>query len=390
MNPWGSSKEDHRMNRILTRTSLSLALALGAGTSAHATQASKGFITGTVVNQHGLPLPNVEVVADNTLGYNSNLITHTDAQGHYKISVNGMPVTFKVSAKTALKYKGSQIPVALVAKGPSVVPGNVGGVVDFVLKPDTSTPYGNLGLITVQRGIGSVGEIDYSKVVLTLTPVGKLADGSSGKDIVVRPIHLAGWFVVNVMYGTYKVSATENGQPLEVRQKGDGTILREWGRSFTGDFLKDMWAPNPALNVEVRHPEVSVTPNARPGDRAASVASATGEAGSAPARLTISGTLSADVDLRGAVVFACVPSGSGGKSCDEVYTRSVTATGSGQQVKYTLSNLSAGLDYRLVAWLDQDGNGDVSDGDLLGTFGEGAQTVMPPVGNANITLAPTH
>ncbi|MBZ9749852.1 carboxypeptidase-like regulatory domain-containing protein [Deinococcus sp. HMF7604] len=377
------------MNRILTRSIFASALTLGLCTSAHATQAVRGFITGTVVNQAGAPLPNVEVVADNTLGYNSNLITRTDAQGHYKISVNGMPTTFKVSAKTTLKYKGAQIPISLSAKGQAVVPGNVGGVVDFVLKPDTSTPYGNLGLVTVQMGVGVSSLVDYNKVVLTLTPVGKLADGSSGKPLVVRPVHLAGWFVVNVMYGTYKVTATENGQPLEVRQKGDGTILREWGSSFTGDFIKDMWAPNPALNVEIRHPETATVPDARPSANSSAASSSTASSSSSGGP-TISGTLRADTDLKGAVVFACVPAGHGGEDCDEGFTRFVTVKGSGQQVSYVLNNLSPGLEYRLVAWLDQDGDGDVSDGDLLGLLNDSDDTVMAPVKNADITLKPTN
>lgn len=376
------------MNRTLAHSILST-LTLSLCMSAQATQAVQGFITGTVVNQAGAPLPDVEVVANNTLGYNSNLITHTDAQGHYKISVHGMPTTFKVSAKTTLNYKGSQIPISLSAKGESMVPGNVGGVVDFVLKPDTSTPYGNLGLVTVQMGVGLSTLVDYSKVVLTLTPVGKLADGSAGKPLVVRPVHLAGWFVVNVMYGTYKVTATENGQPLEVRQKGDGTILREWGSSFTGDFIKDMWAPNPALNVEIRHPETSTVPDARPAATTPATNSSTANSNTSGGP-TISGTLRADTDLKGTVVFACVPVGHGGEDCDEVYTRFATVKGSGRQVSYMLNNLSPGLEYRLVAWLDQDGDGDVSGGDLLGLLNDSTTTVMAPIKNADITLKPTN
>ncbi len=340
------------MRRIQFNAALLLSLALGTTLStARATQAVPGYITGTVVGIQGQPLPDIEVVADNTLGYNSNLITHTDPQGHYKISVNGMPTTFKVRAKAVLKYKDRKIPIALVPQGQDEVPGNVGGVVDFVLKPDESKPYGNLGLVAVMRGVGSMGVIDYNKVVLTLTPVGKLADGSTGKPLVVKPKQLYGWFVVNVMYGTYKVTATENGQPLEVRQKGDGTILREWGKSFVGDFLTDGWDSSPTLNVEVRHPETAEVPSSaepRASGPSQSVPSAglptsNGAAGTNPNGLTISGTLSADMDLKGAVVFACVPAGSGGKECDRGYTRAVTIQSSGRSVLYMVDGLSAGL-----------------------------------------------
>ncbi len=352
------------------------------------TGAQRGFITGTVTNAQGQPLARVEVVADNTLGYNSNLITHTDAQGHYALKVTGMPVTFRVSAKTTLEYHGSRIPITLTPKGESVVPGNVGGVVNFVLKPDTSTPYGNLGVVTVQRGVGSDGEIDFSHVVLTLTPVGTLADGSRGKALVVRPVHLAGWFVVNVMYGTYTVTATENGRPLQVRQKGDGSVLREWGSSFTGDFLKDLWSPNPALNVEVRHPERATAPAARADSVSGAPGDAAPQRGGAAGGPTITGTLTADADLSGAVVFACVPAGSGGAGCDQGFTRATTITTSGRRAPYTMTGLSLGLEYRMVAWLDRDGDGDVNAGDLLGVFGGDGTTVMAPGQNINITLQP--
>lgn len=65
--------------------------------------AQRGYITGRVVNEQGVPLPGVEVVADNTAAYDSNLITHTDAQGNYRIDVRTAPVTFNVTATLPLR-----------------------------------------------------------------------------------------------------------------------------------------------------------------------------------------------------------------------------------------------------------------------------------------------
>ncbi|MBZ9749855.1 carboxypeptidase-like regulatory domain-containing protein [Deinococcus sp. HMF7604] len=218
---------------------------------------AQGFITGRIVNQYGQPVVNAEVVADNTLAYNSNLITHTDADGRYKISVNGMPTTFKVSAKITLNYPPYNPQVDLVPDGETVVPGNVGGVVNFTLKPGTSQ-YGNLGMIQVENGAGYF--VDLSKVELTVNSVGTLADGSSGVSFKVKPTHLWSWYVINVMYGTYTVTATENGVPLDVRKKFDGGELYEWHSSFTGGFTKDMWAPNPVMNLQLRPHNDDPTP----------------------------------------------------------------------------------------------------------------------------------
>ncbi len=221
-------------------------------------QPGQGYITGRIVNPYGQPIPNVEVVADNTLGYNSNLITHTDADGRYSISVLGMPTTFRVSAKIALNYPPYNPTVDLVPDGEVVVPGNVGGVVNFTLKPDTSSPYGNLGMIQVEHGVGYA--VDMSNVELTVTSVGILADGSSGVSFKIKPTHLWDWYVINVMYGTYTVTATENGIPVDIRQKFNGGELYEWSKSFTGGFIKDIWAPNPVMHLQLRPHEDNPTP----------------------------------------------------------------------------------------------------------------------------------
>ncbi len=256
------------LNRKLTATLLLLTLGLSACTTSTpagntptpgnpvptdpGNQPTAGDITGTVVSAQGQPLRGVEVVADNTLGYNSNLITHTDAQGHYKISVNGMPTTFNVSAKMTLNYPPYNPRVALVPDGDSVVPGNVGGVVNFTMKPDESKPYGNLGALSVQVGVGYGGTVDYSKVRITMTPVGLLADGTGGEPLTLTLKQLYGWWATNIMYGTYTVTATEDGRALDLRRKGNGSAIYGWDASYTGGFVKEVWAPDPVMYLEVR------------------------------------------------------------------------------------------------------------------------------------------
>lgn len=340
--------------------------------------AQQGFITGRVVNAQGQPVQGAEVIADNTLAYNSNLIVYSDAQGRYRIDVSVLPTTWNVTANVKLNYGGETYTIPLVPENPEVVAGRVGGVRNFTLKPKAITsrdPYGNLGIVNVQRGIGD--DTDESRVTLALTPVGKLADGSTGKPLTVKPIRSGdGWIVPNVMWGTYRVTATQDGQPLEIRRKAsDGSGV--WGKNYTGGFVLDYYAVRPTLFVEVRRAQGAGPPGAAPSSAPASAP--------APARASISGTLSADADLKGAVVFACVRRGDG---CDEDTTRATTIQTSGKRVSYTVDGLSPDLAYSLIAWLDLNGDGDVNAGDLLGTYrgGPDATPVSPPLRNADITL----
>ncbi|BDP44025.1 hypothetical protein DAETH_39940 (plasmid) [Deinococcus aetherius] len=227
------------------------------GASSAAT-AQRGFITGTVVNEQGVPLPGVEVVADNTLGYNSNLITRTDAQGRYRIDVRNAPVTFNVTASLSIRYDGYSASVALVPQTPETVPGGVGGVRNFTFKPkplSQADPYGNLACVFVEREAGNF-DIDPAQVILTLTPVGKLADGSTGK---VRQTKLvmsgSGWVAANVMWGTYKVTGTMNGRPIELRRRIPGMETYPWGMSYTGGFTRDYQALQPNMFLEIRLPK---------------------------------------------------------------------------------------------------------------------------------------
>ncbi|PYE55459.1 carboxypeptidase-like regulatory domain-containing protein [Deinococcus yavapaiensis] len=390
------------MNKLRLITLLVLTTALSAATlaapasttapSAATTSATAqpGYITGVVTDEQGKPIPNVEIVADNTLAYDSNLKARTDAQGRYKIDVRKAPVTFKVFAYLSLSHDGYSATVDLVPENPDVVPGGVGGVRNFVYKPKPTTrddPFGNLGLVYVERTVGEY-DVDPTKVVVTLTPVGKLADGTTPKPRSATPLPSGGGPVIgNVMWGTYKVTATLNGQPLEIRRRIGGFEQFEWGMSYTGGFTKDYYAVRPSMFLEVR--------SMRPG-RAASQSAPTQstQAQLPPARSTatqsvpsssISGTLRADVDLKGTVVLACVEKNG---ECDETMAGETTITTSGRSARYEIEGLQAGVAYSLVAWKDMNGDGEVNPGDLIGMFGadSGGQAVTAPASGLELTL----
>ncbi|MFC4453761.1 Ig-like domain-containing protein [Deinococcus sonorensis] len=215
----------------------------------------KGWITGHVRNSEGRPIPDVDVWADNQLLYDSNLSAVTDVNGAYRINIKAIPTTWRVTANANFSYKGQSIHVPLVPTNPADVAGPEGGVRDFVMRPQDITdsdPYGNLGIVSVTQPVGEY-DIDESKVRLTLEPVGLLADGTTGTARTVKPIRSgSGWIVPNVMYGTYRVTATQDGRPLEIRKRASGAETPPWGPSYTGDFIYGWNSTRLILYVEVR------------------------------------------------------------------------------------------------------------------------------------------
>lgn len=129
-----------------------LSVACLSGAASAATPAQKGFVTGTVVNEQGKPLPGVEIDVDNTLSYDSSLITYTDAQGRYKVDVRKLPFTFQVYAKMKLKYGDFTVNVELVPNNPDAVAGVAGGVRDFVFSPSLAGRGAGVWQVRSRRG----------------------------------------------------------------------------------------------------------------------------------------------------------------------------------------------------------------------------------------------
>ncbi len=356
------------MNKTLRTAFISLSTSLVLGGMAGAAN-PKGWITGTVVNAQGQPVRGAEIQADNTLSYDSFLTTYSDAKGHYKIDVSVLPTTWHVSASMRLKYQGEVYTIALLPDNDGFVAGRVGGVRNFILKPKpltASDPYGNLGTIRVEEEFG-IDQVDESRVALTLTPVGKLADGSTGKSVTVKPIHTPdGWIVPNVMWGTYTVTAKVDGQPLELRRTAYGPDAGPWKSSFTGGFTREYYAVRPTMFLLMR-PGQTVASTAAPPQR--------GGAG-------LSGTVHSAEEVRGTTVFACVRQGDG---CDEQTIHFVQVEASGRTAAYRITDLDPNLQYTVFGWRDLDGDGTINAGDLLGTYGDGTP-VSPPLTKVDLTI----
>lgn len=211
--------------------------------------AQAGYVTGKIVDEQGHPIVRAEVVADNTLFYNTNVIGYTDASGTYRLDIRQPVGTWHVTATMTLNYEGQTIPIDLVPESDEVLAGTVGGVRNFTFKP-AATQYGNLGLVNIRTGIGFYG--DPGEMTVTLKSVGTLADGSSNKTIAAKPVQSGdGYIIKNVMYGTYLATVSYQGQDLFVRKAVSSGPDATYGKSFTGGFWRDFHALRPTMFLEV-------------------------------------------------------------------------------------------------------------------------------------------
>lgn len=240
---------DNVIRRLTRLTALGAALIL--------TSALSASVTGRVVDAAGQPVRNATVIADNTLFYNTNVIGYTDANGKYKLDISKPIGTWNVTATVNLKYGDYEVGIDLIPENPKLLAGMEGGVRNFTFKPKPVTsadPYGSLGHVIVTPSIDTY-DIDETRIELTLTPVGKLADGSAGRVIQGRPRRTGdGALLANVMWGTYRVTATYEGQPLQIsrRPRPDHNEDYAWGRSYTGPFVEGFYKTQPTLFLEVR------------------------------------------------------------------------------------------------------------------------------------------
>lgn len=177
-----------------------------------------GYVTGVVTDTKGQPISGAEVVVDNTLIYNSNLLTVSDANGKYKVKLSGS-FTWMAYATMTKSYNGKTYKYDLYPEKNEGFTSD-GAVRNFSWKiagnkPGSTGTYG--ATIQLQSAIGS--PIMAEDVDFTLTPDGPLIDGTTGQTLTLRggPPRSTGYFkLIDIPLGRYKVKAKYNGQFLKL------------------------------------------------------------------------------------------------------------------------------------------------------------------------------
>ena len=199
-----------------------------------------GFATGKIVDTRGKALANVDVTIENTLvGTAISYIGKTDASGNYKIKI-GKVGTYHASAYFEKEYNGITYRLPLHPDNDEVF-SNEGAVRNFIWKLSGKMPdqgyYGSNIEINSELGLYIP---DEENIEYTLTPAGKLIDGSDG---TVLKLHTGEansdsyGKLLDIPIGRYTITASylHNGSRQSLRLKK--TLDSEnYQNSLTIDF----------------------------------------------------------------------------------------------------------------------------------------------------------
>lgn len=207
-----------------------------------------GVLKGRVVGADGRPVQGAEIVADNQLLYNSNLIVSTDADGRYRVETD-IAATFHVTASMTVEHNGASYQVDLSPDDDSSFAGPTGAIRDFTWKltgekADGLGHYGGSVLFHLDMTDPQNPEafLEDEKVELTLAPESTLLDGSQGQVITRRAVRTPdGSGLVDVPIARYRVSASYEGRPLQVRLRGQDAYAPEIVADFSQYISSVYW-----------------------------------------------------------------------------------------------------------------------------------------------------
>ncbi len=179
------------------------------------------IMKGRVTNSAGEPTEGIEVFADNTLLYDSNLVDVTDADGYYRIDLNGFnPSSWQGAAYIETTFENQYYMIRLEADNEQAFAGVDGAVRNFTWRVNGEIPGGGYhgALAYVYKNFEWPENFDDSYLELTFTPNGPLIDGSTGETLVLSPDGLE---INDIPIGRYTVTAQykEPGQtprPLRI------------------------------------------------------------------------------------------------------------------------------------------------------------------------------
>lgn len=227
-----------RFGRIVTATLVLGAFATFAARPAAQSSSAPWTVTGRALDAGGRPVAGAFVEArQQIVGQDPTTIPayrgRTNAQGIYSISVRGAVAPLSVSGRAVVTFDGDEYELDLVPTNAAPFVGASGAVRDLRLAANN-----RFVSVVVQQAIGDA--FDYGRVRVRLESVGRLIDGSTNK-IVTSALRQTGdgWEVEGVPIGTYKVTATLDGEPLSVSPPlppGSTFAGYRWAPSYTGKF----------------------------------------------------------------------------------------------------------------------------------------------------------
>jgi hypothetical protein len=223
--------------RILT---IAVATAL-VGCAAPATaQSPEPFVVkGRAVDENGQPIRRARIVVDNEFLYNSNVTGTTDSNGRYRIALPRVASTWNVTATASITVNGRPLDIDLAPDNPDSLAGNVGGIRNFTARTSGARPGGGSygGTAIIYTPIGAMYE--PTAVQLTFQPV------NGGAPVVGQIAYTGdGAALKDIPLGSYRISASRNGRPMELRIRNQGafssSVVSSFNQIMSGIFQLEL------------------------------------------------------------------------------------------------------------------------------------------------------
>lgn len=193
----------------------------------------KGIVKGRVTDGNNRPIAGAKVVIENTVFYASYVYATTNADGYYSTQVpNG---SWKASVRIEKTFAGKKYRFDLHPDDDTPFAGTKGAIRNFVWKISGPRPEGGFygSDLAVYNEPGTT--LMLEDVVITLTPVGELINGSKGSVIQKSLTDIGGGEdgIRDIPLGKYTISARKaDGKKLKIRLRNKGAYQDSYTAVF--------------------------------------------------------------------------------------------------------------------------------------------------------------
>ncbi|WP_198175020.1 carboxypeptidase-like regulatory domain-containing protein [Spirosoma arboris] len=208
------------------------------------TSGQDGYLVGKVTDPQGKPLPKATVFVDHTVFTGDGPEVKTAADGAYKVQMVDFAGEWIAKGYILKQYNDRVYKIDLDPENDAPFTSTEKPVRNFQWKltghiPDLSLDLYYGGTMEMSRDLNADDLWDNENIEFTLTPVGPLIDGSTGKVLKLQAKKRYNDTIKDIPMGRYKVTAVykPTGEQLLVRNAWDFSDELVYEPSVTMDFL---------------------------------------------------------------------------------------------------------------------------------------------------------
>lgn len=205
-------------------------------------EGTAGYLVGKATDPQGNPLPRATVFVDHTVFSGDGPEVKTGSDGSYKVQLTDIAGEWIAKSYLLKQYNNRVYQLWLDPENPEPFTANEKPVRNFQWKltghmPDLSLDLYYGGTVEMFRDLNADDLWDNQNIEFTLTPVGPLIDGSTGKVLKLQAKKQYNDSIKDVPMGRYKITAVykPTGEVLRVCDAWDGNF--DFQPSVTLDFV---------------------------------------------------------------------------------------------------------------------------------------------------------